>query len=76
MPCQAFIKQGAEKLPELLVRITSSRRTLKKTTVQGSRFYWLGNKNVIKTFPDEVLQKDEDIAEIEKLLNDESKVES
>lgn len=33
---------------------------------------WLGNKNVIKTFPDEVLQKDEDIVEIEKLLSDES----
>ena len=38
----------------------------------NTAYAWLGNKNVIKTFPDEVLQKDEDIVEIEKLLSDES----
>jgi hypothetical protein len=57
-------------LPELPVRITSHRRSIKKTTVHGSRFYWLGNKNVIKTFTDEDLKNVDDIEEVLKLLDD------
>jgi hypothetical protein len=70
MPCQAFIKQGAGSAEQSTpVRITSCHRTIKKTTVLGSHFYWLGRQYDNGTFIGVVQAGDGVIKEGDAYLN-------